>query len=150
MDSFYSFFFSETLRKYPPVTNLFRLTQNDYKIPGTDLVIEKGMTVWIPAYAIQHDPEYYPEPEKFMPERFTAELVAQREITKWLPFGEGPRNCIGLRFGMMVTRIGLSTLLNSFDLSICANTAIPLKFVPKTFVLTPEGGVYLKFKNLNE
>lgn len=130
------------------MTNLVRLAQNDYKIPGTEIIIEKGTSVWIPAYAIQHDPEYYPEPEKFMPERFSADLVAEREGTKWLPFGEGPRNCVGLRFGMMQSRIGLLTILNNFDLSICESTSIPLKFVPKNFILTPEGGVYLKFKNL--
>lgn len=140
--------FSETLRKYPPVPNLIRLAQNDYKIPDTEIVIEKGTLVWIPAYAIHHDPENYPEPEKFRPERFTAEQSAGRESTKWLPFGEGPRNCVGLRFGMMQTRIGLSTLLDSFDISACAKTTVTLKFVPKNFILTPDEGIYLKFKNL--
>lgn len=141
-------FSTETLRKYPPVANLMRKAQNNYIIPGTEHVIEKGTTVWIPAYAIQHDPEYYPEPEQFRPDRFSAEQVAEREDTKWLPFGEGPRNCVGLRFGMMQTRIGLSTLLDSFELTLSDKTSVPLTFVPRNFILTPESGVYLKFKNL--
>lgn len=119
-------------------------------VPETDLVIEKGTPVWIPAHAIQRDPEYYPDPDKFEPERFSAERVAERESTKWLPFGDGPRNCIGLRFGMMQTRIGLSTLLDSFDFSVCEQTPVPLKFLPKSFILTVDGGVYLKLKNLKK
>lgn len=139
---------AETLRKYPPVPVLVRQAQEDYRVPDTDFVIQKGTSVWVPAHAIQHDPEYYPEPDKFMPERFSAEQVAERESIKWLPFGDGPRNCIGSRFGMMQTRICLSTLLDSFEFSVCEQTTVPLKFSPKGFILTAEGGVYLKLKKL--
>lgn len=49
---------------------LNRSAKNTYKIPGTDDVIEKGRTVFIPVYSIQHDPKYFPDPEKFDPNRF--------------------------------------------------------------------------------
>lgn len=127
---------------------MIREAQDNYKVPDSDVIIEKGTPVWIPAHAIQHDAEYYPEPDKYDPERFTAEEVAARESTKWLPFGDGPRNCIGLRFGLMQTRIGLSTLLNNFEFSACGQTNVPLKFSPKSFILTANSGVYLKLKTL--
>lgn len=136
------------MRKYPPVANLIRTTQNDYPIQGTNHVLKKGTSVWIPAFAIQRDAEYFPEPDKFIPERFSSEEVANRNIVTFLPFGEGPRNCIGLRFGMMQARVGLATLLNNFELSICPKTNVPLTFSPSAFILGPEGGLYLNVKNV--
>lgn len=168
---FLSFISIETLRKYPPVANLTRGTQKDYPVPGTKFIIEKGTQVWIPIYAIQHDPEYYPDPEKFDPERFKPEEVAKRDSVLWLPFGEGPRNCIGillalfihvykpenyqhsiflvgLRFGMMQTRVGLIMLLLNFEFSPSSKTTIPLKLAKKGFILSPEGGMWLKMKKI--
>lgn len=138
----------ETLRKYPPVSNLTRGTQNDYHVPDTDFVIEKGTQVWIPIFGIQRDEQYFPDPEKFDPERFTHDEVAKRDAALWLPFGDGPRNCIGLRFGMMQTRVGLITLLNNFEFSPSSKTNIPLKIKKKGFILAPEGGMWLKLKKL--
>lgn len=82
-------FAAETMRKYPPLGNLPRLVRKDYKIPGTDIVLEKGTNVVIPAFAIQRDPDIYPEPEQFKPERFESEKVKERHSMTWLPFGEG-------------------------------------------------------------
>nr|CAD7603115.1 unnamed protein product [Timema genevievae] len=86
---------SETLRKYPALPFLDRTVQVDYKIPGTNDILEKGTTVFIPIFGIHYDPKYYPNPEKFDPERFSAKN--KNDIPKYahLPFGEGPRNCIG-------------------------------------------------------
>nr|CAD7457129.1 unnamed protein product [Timema tahoe] len=86
---------SETLRKYPPAPNLYRKCTIPYPIPGTSITLEQGTRVLIPAYAIHHDPEFYPEPEKFDPERFTEENKGSRPSCTYLPFGEGPRICIG-------------------------------------------------------
>lgn len=82
-------FFAETLRKYPPFVNLNRIVRKDYKIPGTDVVLKKGTSVYVPAYAIQRDPDIYPEPDLFKPERFSSENVRERHSMAWLPFGEG-------------------------------------------------------------
>lgn len=85
----------ETMRKYPPVHMLNRICTKSYKVPDSDLVIEKGTKVVISTLAIHHDPEYYPDPEKFDPERFTEEEKAKRHPFTYLPFGEGPRICMG-------------------------------------------------------
>lgn len=62
------------------------------------MTIEKGTAVVIPTYGLQTDPQYYPDPEKFDPERFSKEEIAKRHPYTYLPFGEGPRNCIGKYF----------------------------------------------------
>lgn len=87
--------FDETLRLYPIVDPVQRNALVDYKVPGTDIVIEKGTTVFVSIYGIHHDARYYPDPEKFDPERFTTENCRDRNSCAYLPFGVGPRNCIG-------------------------------------------------------
>jgi cytochrome P450 family 6 len=89
------FFPSETLRKYPPVPMLNRECTRSYKIPGTDIVLEKGIRTVIPVLGLHHDPKYYPDPERFDPERFSEEEKMKRHHYVYLPFGEGPRICIG-------------------------------------------------------
>lgn len=129
--------FLETLRKYPPLSILTRVSQNDYSVPGSELCIEIGTRVWTPAYAIRHSPDNYPNPEKFDPDRFTPGKVADRKSTLWLPFGDGPRICVGLRLGMMQTRIGLVNLLNNLEFMPSAKTTIPLKLSKADFILAP-------------
>lgn len=81
----------ETLRKYPPASFLTRQAINDYPVPGSNVVIEKRSPVLIPIHAIHHDPEYYPNPEAFDPERFSNEEKLKRDPMTWLAFGSGPR-----------------------------------------------------------
>jgi cytochrome P450 family 6 len=66
-----------------------------YKIPGTDIILEKGLPTVISVLGLHHDPKYYPDPERFDPERFSEEEKAKRHPYVYLPFGEGPRICIG-------------------------------------------------------
>lgn len=86
---------SETLRKYPTLPFLDRVANEDYKIPNSDLVLKKGTPVFIPMTGIHNDPEYYPDPKKFDPERFSIENKGARVPFTYFPFGEGPRACIG-------------------------------------------------------
>jgi cytochrome P450 family 6 len=88
--------FLETLRKYPPAAMLNRICVKEYHIPNTDTVIEEGTPVVISLLGLQRDPEYFSDPLKFDPERFGT----SNNITPYtyLPFGDGPRNCIGVHF----------------------------------------------------
>jgi len=86
---------SETLRLYPPVPFLQRECNKDYAIPDSDLVLPKGIMALIDVIGLHHDATHYPQPEKFDPERFTEDQKSQRHHYAYLPFGEGPRNCIG-------------------------------------------------------
>lgn len=76
-----------------------RVTKNDYHVPGSDIVIERGTQVIIPVHSIQHDPQYYPDPQKFNPDRFEKEETKKRDTMTWLGFGDGPRNwCVSVYY----------------------------------------------------
>lgn len=139
---------TETLRKYPPVDLLLRLASKDYKIPETDLTIEKDTLVFIPVYGIHHHPDIYPEPDKFDPERFNDENKKARHPMAHLPFGEGPRNCIGLRFGLMQTKVGLIKLLTNFKFAPATKTTIPMVFSPSAPLLCPINDMWLQIEKL--
>ncbi|XP_055697206.1 probable cytochrome P450 6a14 [Phlebotomus papatasi] len=138
----------ETLRKYPIVDNLLRVATNDYQVPGTNHVLKKGMSVIVPVYAIQRDPEIYPNPERFDPDRFTEENIKNRHPYAWLPFGEGPRNCIGMRFGLMQTRVGLATIINKYRVNVTQKTPIPMSLNSRFAFVTPASGMWLKLERL--
>ncbi|XP_055697203.1 cytochrome P450 6a8-like [Phlebotomus papatasi] len=138
----------ETLRKHPIVDNLFRVCGQNYQVPGSKHLIEKGTFVIIPVYGIHHDPEIYPDPEKFDPDRFTDENIKNRHPYAWIPFGEGPRICVGLRFGVMQTRVGLANLLSKYRVKTTPKTPIPLVLDPKGSVLTPKDGMWLQVEKV--
>ena len=125
-----------------------RKANEDYKVPNTQLVLEKGTSVMIPVMGFHHDPEIYPNPQKFDPDRFSKENVANRHPYAWIPFGEGPRNCVGLRFGMMQMRLGIATVLKNFIVSPSSKTLIPMKFQPDSEILSPLGGMHLNVRRI--
>ena len=140
---------NESLRKYPPIPNLTRKSTKDYKIPGTELTISKGTSVFLSTYSFHHDPEYYPKPEKFDPERFSPDDdVRTRHPFTFLPFGEGPRNCIGLRFGLMQSKIAVAKILQNYKITPSDKTPIPMKFIPSGPFLAPVGGMWLKLNKI--
>lgn len=67
----------------------------------------------------------------------------------WLGFGDGPRNCIALNYAMMQSRIGLVTLLNSFEFSLGVKMQDAPTMNVNTFVIMPAGGIYLKLKSIS-
>ncbi|KAL1116771.1 hypothetical protein AAG570_005243, partial [Ranatra chinensis] len=87
---------SEAARKYPTAMMLFRICQKDYKAEELGgAVIEAGTQVIVPVWALHYDPNYFPQPEVFRPERFAEDEEAARPKCVYLPFGDGPRMCIG-------------------------------------------------------
>lgn len=146
---FFFFQFLETLRKHPPTAGmLLREANKEYRVPQMNFTIPVGMKIAIPTYAIQRDPDVYPEPDKFDPDRFSTEQINVRPSCSFLSFGDGPRNCIGLRFGLMQTRIGLVKLLQNFEFSTCARTQIPFKYSLTSIIHSPENGTWLKIKKI--
>ncbi|PSN45875.1 hypothetical protein C0J52_19684 [Blattella germanica] len=101
------------------------------------LKIEKGVSVYIPIQAIHNDPSIYPNPERFDPERFSEENKKTRSNMYYLPFGDGPRVCIGKRFAQMTVKIAISYILSQFEISPCKDTPTTIVFDPKSFVLRP-------------
>lgn len=99
----------EALRMYPPLTRIDREASVDYEYEG--IKIKKGQAVVVPIYSLHHDPELYADPEEFIPERFSDENKKSRETVAFLPFGTGPRNCIGMRFALVEVKLLLATIL---------------------------------------
>ncbi|KAG8235010.1 hypothetical protein J437_LFUL015673 [Ladona fulva] len=148
---------AEALRLYPPVPILFRECTRDYTIKGSDfpnllskghsgdLLVEKGMKVIFPTCAMHRDPELFPDPERFDPQRFTEEAKAARSAFAYLPFGEGPRFCIGMRFGKMQTKAGIASLISKFELRLGSKSSGKLILDPASFVPTVKGGMFISF-----
>ncbi|XP_076478613.1 putative cytochrome P450 6a13 [Bombus vancouverensis nearcticus] len=140
--------FKETLRKYSAGTLLRRRSNANYTFSGTKVTIPKGTGVFIPVYAIQRDSNIYPDPEKFDPERFNEDAVAARHPMSYLPFGDGPRNCIGARFAIYQTKMGLIKILHKFKVDVCEKTITTYVHNPNSLTLSPKGGIHLKISKV--
>ncbi|KXJ25206.1 cytochrome P450 3A24 [Exaiptasia diaphana] len=130
---------SETLRLCPPGLMLMRECTKPCIVKG--IKIPKDCPILVPAYSIHRDPKIYPEPETFDPERFSAEGKLSRDPYSYLPFGHGPRNCIGMRFSRMEMKMMLARLLKRISLSMTPETKKP-KLVSKA-TLTVDGSIFL-------
>ena len=134
----------EALRMCPPGFLILREAKVDFQVKG--YTFPKGIPIFIPAYAMHRDPEVWPEPDKFDPERFTKEAIEARHPCAFLPFGTGPRNCIGMRFALMEIKLCLAKILRRFKLVSCPETENPLRLAAIT-TLTPKNGVHLRIQS---
>ncbi|XP_044261939.1 cytochrome P450 4C1-like [Tribolium madens] len=107
-------FIKETLRVFPVTSMIGRELTSDMTL-GEHL-LPKGTSIGLPILYIHRNPEYYPDPLKFDPDRFLPEEVAKRHPCTFIPFSFGPRNCIGYRYAMMTMKVVLATLLRSFKM----------------------------------
>ncbi|XP_072124800.1 cytochrome P450 3A30-like isoform X1 [Mobula birostris] len=133
---------SETLRLYPPAPRLDRVCKKDVKLNG--VTIPKDTVIVVPAYVLHRDPKYWEEPEEFRPERFSKEESMSRNPSTLLPFGMGPRNCIGMRFAQLTMKVIVVLLLQRLTLVPCDETPIPLEIDVKG-PLHPKKPIILKF-----
>lgn len=141
--------FNESMRKYPVVDSQVRQSSKDFKIPNSNMTIPKDTLVMISSAALHHDERFFENPSKFDPERFTEENVKNRHPFAYIPFSEGPRICIGSRFGIMQTKIALVKLLRKYRFSPCDKTPNPIKFSPSAAFQSPVGGMWLKLENIS-
>ncbi|KAH1027319.1 hypothetical protein HUJ05_000849 [Dendroctonus ponderosae] len=81
----------ETLRKYSVLPFLDRTCLRDYKVENSDLVIEKGLDVYIQLFALNYNPEFFTQPEKYDPQKFANKSKINNEGLYYVPFGDGPR-----------------------------------------------------------
>jgi cytochrome P450 family 3 subfamily A len=116
---------NESLRIYSPALRVNRTCSQNVTIQGVHFT--KGMVVLIPIQAIQMDPELWSDPEKFDPDRFSADQKEGRHPMAWQPFGVGPRHCLGMRLALMETKVALIHLVRKFRFHVCDKTNIPLK-----------------------
>lgn len=103
------------------------------------------MFVQIPTFAIQRDSKYYPRPDEFDPTRYLDGNIKSFVESPYLPFGEGPRACIGIRLGKMGMKIGLISMLKEFNLHLSEEySGKSLEFSPASVFLIPTSGNNLK------
>ncbi|XP_071822488.1 cytochrome P450 3A13-like isoform X1 [Apostichopus japonicus] len=133
-------FVRESLRLYPPAAGLERYNDKG-DIIIKDLLIPEGFQVYVPVYAIHHDPEIWDNPEEFRPERFNKENRSKIHPVSWLPFGDGPRACLGVRLAMMEIKFAVVRLLQEFKIETCPETEIPPVLNKATAFICPPNGV---------
>ncbi|XP_034236909.1 probable cytochrome P450 6a23 [Thrips palmi] len=121
----------EGLRLWSPVGTIFRKCNQTTKVG--DLVVEKDMPVMIIADNMHRNPALFPDPERFDPERHTAEAKEQRHPYALLPFGEGPRVCIAERFSMLEMKLALAVMLRDFSFSRGPKFEVEPARDPKSF-----------------
>lgn len=139
----------ETLRLYPtlPILNREVTVGPDdagYSLePFGDFVMPPGMPVYIPAAGIQRDPQYFPDPLKYDPERFSRENKQNIVSGTYMPFGFGPRTCIGERIGLLQVKVGLFHFLRNHYVKCNSKTLSTMKLISKAFIIQAEGGIHL-------
>ncbi|XP_055636562.1 cytochrome P450 9b2-like [Toxorhynchites rutilus septentrionalis] len=131
---------NETLRKWPAMPTLDRECSRDYDLNEGDyrLQFRKGDSVWVSTWALHRDEKYFPEPERFDPERFNVENKLKIIPHTYLPFGVGPRNCIGIQFALLVAKITLIDVLRNFQLRPGDSFTQNLTLAKGSFSLEPE------------
>ncbi|XP_069358541.1 cytochrome P450 9e2-like [Maniola hyperantus] len=143
---------SEVLRMWPPGFALDRVCVKDYNMgrPNAkstqDYIVRKGEIIWAPTWCFHHDPKYFPNPEKFDPERFSDENKHLINPMAYIPFGLGPRNCIGSRFALCEIKVFLYQILLHFEVSPSVKLQLPARLSVRSFNPRLAGGHWATFK----
>ncbi|KAH9515379.1 hypothetical protein Btru_014305 [Bulinus truncatus] len=132
---------SESTRIAPPSIFINRQCVADIEIQGVHF--PKGMPLVIPTYAFQTDPELFHEPEKFDPERFSPDNKLSRHPCAHMPFGLGPRNCIGMRLAQVELKMVMAAILQTLTPAPCGKSVYPFRF-SKIKALARDG-LWVKF-----
>ncbi len=131
---------NETLRMYPPAALQERLCSKDVEVKGIKFV--KGSYVRLPIYASHMNPDFFPDPEQFQPERFLKENEDKIIPFTYRPFSGGPRLCLGQRFAMIEMKVCMAKLVNKFKLMPTEKTE--MKMLPGDLFMTYYDEVNLK------
>ncbi|KAL3865968.1 hypothetical protein ACJMK2_043312 [Sinanodonta woodiana] len=136
---------NETLRVYPPGSRLSREASADTEVCGVK--IPKGLDLTVVINAVHFDPEFWPNPHNFDPERFSPQNKGKIKPFTFLPFGVGPRNCIGMRLALLEAKMAIVEMLQNFRFCTVSETEIPPK-LDKSVLTKPANGLYLKLEAL--
>ncbi|XP_037566376.1 cytochrome P450 3A41-like isoform X2 [Dermacentor silvarum] len=132
----------EAMRICTPDSITMRVCTEETTVAG--IHFKPGMCVDIPLAGMHHDPVYFPEPDQYNPERFMPENKDALRPFTYLPFGAGPRNCVGMRLGLIQVKITIACLLQHVKFETCPETPVPLKFKPRQLLPVFDGGLHLR------
>jgi cytochrome P450 len=133
----------ETLRLYPPFWMVDRMAVADDRVG--DVAIPRGSMVIVYVYGAHHAPRYWENPDNFDPNRFTKENDKLRTPFTYLPFGAGPRGCIGGNYAMLQILMILSDLLRRYDFQLAPGQRIEAR---PMVILRPKHGIRMSFTNI--
>lgn len=142
---------NETLRLYPPAPITDRVCVKKFVLPAatqghSECQVEVGTNILIPLYGMHRDPKYFKDPDMFIPERFGDENKDGINPYVYIPFGVGPRKCIGNRFALMEIKTLLVHILRRFCIKLTERSKYPVVFTKTTFKVETEGGCWIKFE----
>ncbi|XP_073242641.1 cytochrome P450 3A2-like [Porites lutea] len=134
---------SEALRLSGPAFLLLRECAEETVIKGVRF--PKGVGVNIPTYVLHHDPEVWDKPQEFNPDNFSPESKQKRDPYSYLPFGTGPRQCIGMRLALLEIKQGLFKIMQRFKFERAPET-VPVLEHRAVLIMAPKGKIYVKIK----
>ncbi|XP_068631922.1 probable cytochrome P450 9f2 [Battus philenor] len=142
---------NETLRRWAPALILDRICSKTYELPpsregGKPCKLNPGDVVYNVVNSIHLDPKHYPKPEVFDPERFSEERKHEIKPFTFMPFGVGPRNCIGSRFAYLEIKVLIYHLMLNFEIRKCKKTTDPIVLEPFNFNLKALGGSWVRLE----
>lgn len=129
----------EAMRLYPPAALIVRAARRDLRLDDEE--VEAGTTVFIPVYAIHRHEAYWRRPDEFDPSRFEADAIEARDRYSYLPFGAGPRICIGQSFAQWEATAVLATIISSCRLRLRPDYIPELRL---RVTLRPAGGMPMR------
>uniref|UniRef100_A0A671SRH2 unspecific monooxygenase n=1 Tax=Sinocyclocheilus anshuiensis TaxID=1608454 RepID=A0A671SRH2_9TELE len=123
---------NESMRLLPTTPRLERVCKKTVELNG--VTIPKDTLVGIPTYVLCRDPQLWESPDEFRPERFSPESKSEINQYIFMPFGLGPRNCIGMRFAQMIMKLLVVKLLQNFSIETCKETQVGTSFHQNVYI----------------
>ncbi|XP_032676678.1 cytochrome P450 9e2-like [Odontomachus brunneus] len=136
---------SESQRAIPTLGFMTRLCTDTIDLKGSDGLVcsvEPGTNIVISVHGLQKDSSYWENPDLFDPERFSPDKKHNIEKFAFLPFGEGPRMCVGMRMAILQMKACLAMFLKKYSLELSPKTQLPLKLKAASFLNAAEGGAW--------
>ncbi|KAG5883092.1 hypothetical protein JTB14_027889 [Gonioctena quinquepunctata] len=140
----------ESMRKWPSVIEVDRICSKDYVIQPVlpdekPILVKRGARIITPIYSMHNDPKFFPEPERFIPERFSDENKHKMKPNTFAPFGFGSRTCMGSKYSILQAKLLYFHLLTHFEIVPVEKTKVPFE-VARIPRLNAHGGLWIGLK----
>ncbi|XP_022123369.2 cytochrome P450 6a8 [Pieris rapae] len=135
----------ETLRLHPPYSVISRKCIKMYTFADDDFLVDRGVTITVPLAAIHRDENNFNDAVSFKPERFEN----NDDVVAFMPFGQGPRSCVGADLAMKIITTVSSLIVNNFHIDVCNMTPTELRMIDEDFGQNIENDVWLKLRPIN-